>query len=116
MRNSRLVYSSDGGPVKDANARRPPAETRGSGIAGLPRDGVVRIVRDRSGRKGKVVTVIHGLRERGTALDARASELRRLCGAGGTVKNDTVEIQGDHRERVAEHLSSLGYRVKLAGG
>jgi translation initiation factor 1 len=62
------------------------------------------------------VTVIHGLPERGAGLDARASELRRLCGAGGTVKDGTVEIQGDHRERVAERLRALGYTVKLAGG
>jgi len=62
------------------------------------------------------VTVIHGLPERGAALDARASELRRLCGAGGTVKDGAVEIQGDHRERVAERLRALGYAVKLAGG
>ncbi len=82
----------------------------------MPRDGVVRLFRDRGGRKGKTVTVIHGLPERGPALDARLSELKRLCGAGGTVKDGTVEIQGDHRERLAERLRSLGYTVKLAGG
>jgi translation initiation factor 1 len=62
------------------------------------------------------VTVIHGIPERGPALDARASDLRRLCGAGGTVKDGVVEIQGDHRERVAVRLRALGYTVKLAGG
>ena len=60
--------------------------------------------------------MIHGLPERGAALDALGSELRRLCGAGGTVKDGTVEIQGDHRDRVAQHLRVLGYTVKLAGG
>jgi len=63
-----------------------------------------------------VVTVIHGLRARGEVLDAIASDLRRRCGAGGTVKDGVVEIQGDHRERVAEHLRTRGYTVKLAGG
>ena len=82
----------------------------------VPRDGVVRIFRDRGGRNGKTVTVIHGLRERGPALDARLSEMKRLCGAGGTVKDGVVEIQGDHRERLAERLRALGYVVKLAGG
>jgi translation initiation factor 1 len=81
-----------------------------------PRDGVVRLFRDRGGRNGKTVTVIHGLPERGPALDARLSELKRLCGAGGTVKDGVVEIQGDHRERLAERLRNLGYTVKLAGG
>ena len=116
VRNSRLVYSSEGGPFKGAEPRRPasnaPAPTRG----GFPADGVIRIVRDRGGRGGKVVTVIRGLPEHGSALDARATELRRLCGAGGTVKGGAVEIQGDHRERVADRLRALGYRVKLAGG
>ena len=81
-----------------------------------PRDGVLRLFRDRGGRNGKTVTVIHGLPERGPALDARLSELKRLCGAGGTVKDGVVEIQGDHRERLAERLRTLGYTVKLAGG
>jgi translation initiation factor 1 len=116
MRNNRLVYSTDGGRFKDADPRRAPSDTRASSNIGLPYDGVIRIARDRSGRNGKVVTVIHGLPERGAALDARASELRRFCGAGGTVKDGVVEIQGDHRERVAERLRALGYRVKLAGG
>jgi len=82
----------------------------------LPDDGIVRIARDRGNRGGKVVTVIHGLRARGAALDALAAELKRLCGAGGTVKDGVVEIQGDHRERIAEKLRALGHTVKLAGG
>jgi translation initiation factor 1 len=60
--------------------------------------------------------VIRGLPERGPALDARAAELKRLCGAGGAVKDGAVEVQGDHRERIAARLRDLGYTVKLAGG
>ncbi len=105
MSQHRLVYSTGRGRVRPS----PPAPS-------VPRDGVVRIVRERGGRGGKTVTVVRGLPERGGALDARAAELRRLCGTGGTVKDDVVEIQGDHRERVAAHLTALGYRVKLAGG
>jgi translation initiation factor 1 len=82
----------------------------------IPRDGVVRLFRDRGGRNGRTVTVIHGLPERGPALEARLSEMKRLCGAGGTHKEGVVEIQGDHRERLAERLRTLGYTVKLAGG
>jgi translation initiation factor 1 len=116
VRNSRLVYSTDSGRVQDKSPR-PAAKARDGGkAADVPRDGVVRVFRERGGRAGKIVTVIHGLSERGPALDARATELRRLCGAGGTVKGDTVEIQGDHRDSVAAHLGALGYRVKLAGG
>ncbi len=82
----------------------------------VPRDGVVRLFRDRGGRSGKTVTVIHGLPERGPALEARLSEMKRLCGAGGTLKDGVVEIQGDHRERLAQHLRARGHTVKLAGG
>ena len=83
---------------------------------GVPNDGVVRIFRDRGNRGGKVVTVVRGLSERGPALESLAAELKRLCGAGGTIKDDALEIQGDHRERVAERLRALGHTVKLAGG
>ena len=111
MKNSRLVYSTGEGRLRPSETpRRPPSPSE----ARAPRDGVVRIFRDRSGRNGKVVTVIHGLR--GKNLDERASDLKRLCGAGGAVKEGAVEIQGDHRERIADHLRSLGYTVKLAGG
>jgi len=75
---------------------------------------VVRIFRDRGGRNGKVVTVVRGLPAR--ELEERAADLKRLCGAGGTVKGGAVEIRGDHRERIAEKLRSAGHTVKLAGG
>ena len=77
---------------------------------------MVRLFRDRGGRNGKTVTVIHGLPERGPALEARLAEMKRMCGAGGTLKEGVVEIQGDHRDRLAERLRTLGYIVKLAGG
>ena len=93
-----------------------PAPLRAPVPAGLqaPNDGVVRIFRDRSGRNGKVVTVIRGLPPKD--VEQRAAELKRLCGAGGAVKDGAVEIQGDHRERIAARLRGLGYTAKLAGG
>ena len=84
--------------------------------ARVPIDGVIRVFIERGGRSGKVVTVIRGLPARGPALDALAAELRRLCGAGGTLKDGAVLIQGDQRDRVSEHLRGLDYTVKLAGG
>ena len=91
-------------------------QRRGAARPAIPRDGVVRLFRDRGGRNGKTVTVVHGLPERGPALEARLSELKKMCGAGGTLRDDAIEIQGDHRDRLAERLRALGYRVKLAGG
>ena len=110
MNNSRRVYSTEGGRI------RPPSVAPSSRSASqpAPSDGVVRIFRERGGRNGKIVTVIRGLPPR--ELDERAAELKRFCGAGGAVKEGAVEIQGDHRERIAERLRALGHQVKLAGG
>jgi translation initiation factor 1 len=80
----------------------------------LPQDGVVRVFRGKGGRGGKTMTVVRGLPRR--ELDAIAKDLKRLCGAGGSAKDGAVEIQGDHREKVAAHLAERGYTVKLAGG
>jgi translation initiation factor 1 len=71
-------------------------------------------MRDRGGRGGKVVTVIAGLPFQ--EAPALGTELKKLCGTGGTVRGDVVEIQGDHRERIADVLRKRGYQVKLAGG
>jgi translation initiation factor 1 len=110
MKNSRRVYSAEAGRI------RPPAASRSPAPAGpsLPNDGVVRIFRDRGGRNGKVVTVVRGLAAR--LLEERGSDLKQLCGAGGAIKDGAVEIQGDHREKIADRLRALGHAVKLAGG
>ena len=63
-------------------------------------------------KKGKVVTVVAGLLDEGDALQEMLTKLKTACGAGGTLKDGNLEIQGDHLERVRRELSSLGYRVK----
>ena len=108
MPNHRLVYSTDGGDHRRDERR----DTRAA--PELPRDGVVRVFREKGGRGGKTVTVVRGL-EPGE-LAAIASDLKRLCGAGGSVKDGTVEIQGDHREKVVARLVARGHRAKPAGG
>jgi translation initiation factor 1 len=112
VNNSRPVFSSDAGRIEPRKAIKP----RVPAAPTLPKDGVVRIFRERGQRGGKTVTVVRGLPERGAALEALAQELKRLCGAGGTVREDGIEVQGDHRERIAERLRAAGRQVKLAGG
>jgi translation initiation factor 1 len=108
------VYSTDGGRVRQPN--QPPMTPDESAVKpSIPNDGVIRIFRERGGRNGKIVTVIRGLSP-GAVLPTLAADLKRLCGAGGTVKEGVLEIQGDHRERLAERLRELGHPVKLAGG
>jgi len=110
MHNRRVVYSSDSGRVQQRNA----GKAKASPPAGFPNDGVVRLSREKGGRGGKTVTVVRGLPA--ADIEAQAGDLKRLCGAGGTVRDGVIEIQGDHRERIAERLRGRGYQVKLAGG
>ena len=74
------------------------------------------IRREKKGRGGKTVTVVYGLHRPPDRLKALGKHLRQACGAGGTVKDGAIEIQGDHRERVAEALQQAGYRTKFTGG
>jgi translation initiation factor 1 len=66
---------------------------------------------EKKGRRGKGVTVVQGFFHTKDDLQAYARELKARCGAGGTVKNDTIEIQGDHRKTVAEYFREKGFRV-----
>ena len=81
--------------------------------AALPR---VRVGREVAGRSGKGVSVISGLPLAPSDLEALASRLKRLCGAGGAVREGVIEIQGDHRDRLVAELRLLGYDAKRSGG
>jgi translation initiation factor 1 len=81
--------------------------------AGPPR---VRVGREVAGRGGKGVSVIRGLPLPPAALEELASRLKRLCGAGGGVREGAIEIQGEHRDRLVAELIRLGYEAKRAGG
>jgi translation initiation factor 1 len=82
----------------------------------VPRDGVVRLLRDRKSRGGKTVTLITGVSGPPTALTGLLSDLKRMCGTGGTLRGDILEIQGDFRDRLRAELERRGYTVKIAGG
>jgi len=62
--------------------------------------------------KGKVVTVVSGLSAEGNDLDALAATLKTKCGAGGTVKDGAIELQGDHVAKAESALAAIGYTVK----
>lgn len=114
--NSVPVYSTDQGKLCPGCGR--PAD-RCACKAARPAakgDGIVRITRETKGRKGKGVSCVTGLPLPPDKLEALARQLKARCGAGGTVKDGVIEIQGDHREVLAGELRKLGYTVKLAGG
>ncbi|ALR76566.1 stress response translation initiation inhibitor YciH [[Enterobacter] lignolyticus] len=104
--NSRLVYSTETGRIDEPKA----AAERPKG------DGVVRIQRQTSGRKGKGVCLITGVDLDDSELAKLAAELKKKCGCGGAVKEGIIEIQGDKRDLIKSLLEAKGMKVKLAGG
>ena len=72
----------------------------------------VRVLLDTHGRKGKSVTIVSGLRHNPTTMEEIGGILKQYCGAGGTVKEGKIEIQGDQRARVTEKLTQMHYIVK----
>ncbi|MGB0468137.1 MAG: translation initiation factor Sui1 [Pontibacterium sp.] len=79
-------------------------------------DGVVRIRRETSGRKGKGVTTVAGLPLAAAELKTLSKKLKKLCGTGGSIKDGIIEIQGDHRDVLKAQLEKEGFKVKSAGG
>lgn len=67
---------------------------------------------EKKGRGGKTVTVVYGLPRNETFLKDLGQRLKRECGTGGSVGEDTIELQGEMRERVRVILQRLGYAVK----
>ena len=116
---SRLVYSTDKGTIcpscHEAEERCVCAD-----LAETNRlkelDGVVRLRRETSGRKGKAVITVSGVPLPSPELKHLLKRLKQGCGTGGAVKEGVIEIQGDHRDKLKSMLEKEGYTVKLAGG
>lgn len=101
-----LVYSTELGRIKPEKSKveRPKG------------DGIVRIQRQTSGRKGKGVSVITGIDLEDKELKELAKKLKKICGVGGSLKNGIIEIQGDKREEIKQFLEKQNFTVKLSGG
>lgn len=63
-------------------------------------------------KKGKIVTVVRGLSSEDNDLATLLTRLKTICGAGGTIQESDLEVQGSHLERVRQELTSIGYKVK----
>jgi translation initiation factor 1 len=114
-----LVYSTGGGRVRRCPHCNQPLQdgrcdcrtrVRTSG------DGILRVRRETGGRRGKTVTTVSGFQGDAAALRKLSGDLKKLCATGGSVTDGVIEVQGDHRDRVVEHLRAAGFQVKLAGG
>jgi len=82
------------------------------GTSNLP----VRVGRETKGRAGKGVTVITGLALAPAELGALATELKKRCGSGGSMRAGVIEIQGEHRDTLIAELARRGIAAKRAGG
>lgn len=109
----RTVWSSDRGDIRKADKQ----ERSVPKLVSLPpAQQTVYLHRDSKGRHGRTVTVLKKLVLAEEDLKKLAKQLKQICGSGGTVKDGEIEIQGEHRERIAEALRKMGYKVKIAGG
>jgi translation initiation factor 1 len=110
-RESRTVWSSEAGDQRQKQERK-------SAVAASlpPQQQTAYLHRDSKGRGGKGVTLVKNLVLTESDLTALAKTLKQSVGSGGTVREGVIEIQGEQREKVAEVLRRLGYKVKLAGG
>lgn len=107
---NRTVWSSDQGDLRkrESEARR---------VKSLPpHEQTAYLHRDSKGRGGKAVTLVKNLLLSEEDKKDLATKLKQICGSGGTVKEGIIEIQGGHREKIAEALKKMGYKVKIAGG
>lgn len=114
--NSRLVFSSEHGRICP-ECRKPAGSCVCTKTSQKPSgDGIVRIRRESKGRGGKTVTVITGIPLEAEPLKTLLGDLKRRCGTGGTLKNGSIEIQGDHADLLMAELRKRGYTVKRSGG
>ena len=107
MSNSRIVYSTDNGSIRDdelTDIHHP-----------KPSQQNVRLHLDRRGG-GKIVTVIKGLVHEDEIMVNLTKELKKRCGVGGSFKENKIFIQGNKRDLVKEILLKKGYDVKFSGG
>jgi translation initiation factor 1 len=108
---SRLVYSTDKAlPRKENLVGKPPQGTDTRSPKG------VRVRLDRKGRGGKSVTLIEGIPLTGKDREVLLRKLKTSLGTGGALKEEALEIQGDHCTAIISLLQDMGYKPKRAGG
>jgi translation initiation factor 1 len=115
-KNRKTVYSTD--PTSESKPAQPalaPANPAGP-FPTRQLNNPVRVYIERAGRGGKTVSVIKGVMSPSHGKEALLKLLKTRLGAGGAVKGDNIEIQGDQRDRIVAILNELGYKAKSAGG
>jgi len=101
---------------REFGAASTPAATERAIPERPPAQQTLRVQVERKGRGGKTVSVVSGFQCQPETLATLLKQLKAQCGSGGTAKDGVIEIQGDHRQKLAQLLSQQGYGVKLSGG
>lgn len=107
--DKRVVYSEFGNYDNTNATERPIAELP-------PNQQNLRVQASRKGRKGKTVTVISGFQAKPETLADLLKKLKTQCGAGGTIEENEILIQGDHAQKLVQILTQMGYKAKVSGG
>jgi translation initiation factor 1 len=107
-----LSYSTD--PAWCSKCKQLPCQCKAAKIPRTTGNGKAKMRRER--RRGKDMVVVFETRMSKTSLQAILKEIQKVCGCGGTVKDDTIEVQGDHRDQVQQVLEAHGLKVTRAGG
>ena len=107
---SKTVWSSDQGDLRKQVINRQRVKSL------PPEQQIVYLHRDSKGRGGSAVTLVRNLVLSDEDKKELAKKLKQICASGGTVEGDVIEIQGEHREKIAEALKKIGYKVIIAGG
>lgn len=111
---ARVVYSTEAGRVCP-DCGWPARACRCSGQAAtesVPATITAKLRVEKSGRNGKIVSVVDGLPRNAAFLKDLCQSLKRACGTGGTVVDGGIELQGDLRDRIREHLRAKHFVVK----
>ena len=118
--DSELVYSSDGGdfrPEQKRGKKKGKGRPTQSPAPGPAQAGsTIKVKRETSGRKGKTATTISEIPLGEAETKALAKRLKQHCGVGGTARGSSIELQGDHRDKVIAFLEKEGHRAVRAGG
>jgi len=113
--NARIVYSTETGgtcpgcgwPQRDCKCSSQRAKSDP-----VPARIVAKLRMEKKGRGGKTVTVVYDLPQNEAFLKELSQELKKACGTGGAVADNTIELQGEMRDRVRDVLLKKGYVVK----
>jgi translation initiation factor 1 len=109
--DTRLVYST-GGEAESAPSA-PPKRAQPQGRKAAPASGGkgIRVRLDRR-PGGRDITTVLGVPGSPDTVAALARDLRAACGAGGTVRDGVIELQGDQTEKVRSALAERGIKSR----